>query len=45
MSAALSAWGVTVLVVELDDAVRDGIRAAQARQVMVNPTATPPPDA
>jgi len=45
MSEALATWNVTVLVVELEDAVRDGIRAAQARQVMVNPTASPPPDA
>lgn len=41
MAEALAAWGVTVLVVELDGSVRDGIRAAQARHTMVNPS--PPP--
>src|SRR4051812_30215059 len=42
MAEALATWGVTALVVELDDSIRDGIRAAQARQVMVNPSAPPP---
>jgi hypothetical protein len=45
MSDALATWGITVLVVELDNAVRDGIRAAQVRQEMVNPAAAPPADA
>jgi hypothetical protein len=30
--------GITVLVAEMDDDVRAGLSAAQARQVMVNPT-------
>lgn len=42
MSEALATWGIKVLV-ELDEDVRDGIRAAQVRQQMVNPAA--PPDA
>lgn len=45
MSEALSTWGITVLVVELDDEVRDGIRTAQVRQQMVNPGAAAPADA
>ena len=45
MAEALAAWGVQVLVVELDGDVREGIRAAQAQQVMVNPAAAPPPEA
>lgn len=45
MAEALSAWKVQVLVVELDDDVREGIRAAQVRQRMVNPSAEPPPGA
>jgi hypothetical protein len=43
MSVALVAWGVKVVVVELDDSVRDDIQAAQVRQVMVNPTTVLPP--
>ncbi len=39
LSEALATWGVTVLVVELDQAVRQGIRAAQVRQEMINPAA------
>jgi hypothetical protein len=42
MSEALASWGITVLVVEIDQAVRDGIREAQVRQQMVNPAAPPP---
>jgi hypothetical protein len=42
VSQALAIWGVEVLVVELDHAVRDNIREAQLRQVMVNPAALPP---
>lgn len=38
-SQALKTWGIEVLVVDLDSAVRDGIRQAQVRQVMVNPSA------
>ena len=45
MSEALVAWGVKVLVVELDAEVREGIRAAQVRQQMVNPSAEAPPGA
>jgi hypothetical protein len=37
LAEALRTWGVDVVVVELDDDVRDGLRAAQTRQVMVNP--------
>jgi hypothetical protein len=37
LAEALTSWGIEVLVVELDDAVRDGLRDAQVRQVMVNP--------
>ena len=40
LSEALVLWNVKVLVVDLDETVRDGIRAAQLRQVMVNPTAS-----
>jgi hypothetical protein len=36
LAEALSSWGIEVLVVELDDAVRAGLRDAQVRQVMVN---------
>ena len=38
LAAAVNAWEIEVIVAELDDAVREGIRAAQARQVMVNPS-------
>jgi hypothetical protein len=37
LSEALKTWGVHVIVVDLDEAVRDSILAAQARQIMVNP--------
>jgi hypothetical protein len=43
ISHALETWEVEVVVVELDDATRDGILAAQARQTMINPSAAPPP--
>lgn len=43
MSEALATWGM--LVIELDEVARDGIRAAQVRQQMVNPEAPAPPDA
>lgn len=36
LAEALTSWNVEVMVVDLDPAVRDGVRAAQARQVMVN---------
>jgi hypothetical protein len=36
LAEALSSWGIEVLVVGLDDAVRAGIRDAQVRQVMIN---------
>ena len=42
MAEALSAWGVEALVVTLESDVREGIRAAQTQQVMVNPSAPPP---
>jgi hypothetical protein len=45
MAQALATWGVKVLVVDLEADVRAGILAAQARQVMVNPEAAPPPEA
>jgi hypothetical protein len=45
MSEALATWGIKVLVVELDTEVRQGIRAAQVRQQMVNPSAAAPVDA
>lgn len=44
-SEALATWGIKVLVVELDEDVRDGIRAAQVRQQLVNPEALAPPNA
>ncbi len=37
LAEALRVWHVEVLVLVLDDDVRAGLRAAQARQVMVNP--------
>jgi len=37
LAEALSSWEIEVLIVDLDDAVRDGLRDAQARQVMMNP--------
>jgi hypothetical protein len=40
LSEALRSWGIDVLVVELDADVRAGLRAAQTRQVMVNPPRT-----
>lgn len=38
LATALAVWGIDVIVVELDEGVRAGLREAQARQVMVNPT-------
>lgn len=37
LAEALKTWRIDVLVVELDEQVRAGLRAAQVRQVMVNP--------
>lgn len=45
MSEVLATSGIKVLVFELEEEVRDGIRAAQVRQQMVNPAAPAPPDA
>jgi len=42
VAQALKTWGVEVLVVELDQAIRDGVRNAQVRQMMVNPAVAPP---
>lgn len=42
VSEALATWGVTVLVVDIDDPLRADIRKAQVRQIMVNPSAAPP---
>jgi hypothetical protein len=38
---AMRAWGVEVVVVEIDEAVRKGISEAQVRQKMVNPSLDP----
>ncbi len=43
LAEALRTWGVEVFVVEIDEDVRAGLRSAQVRQVMVNPTATDAP--
>jgi hypothetical protein len=45
LASALTTWGIEVIVVELDELVRAGLRDAQARQVMVNPPAHAPGDA
>lgn len=37
LAEALRIWDIEVLVVELAEGVREELRAAQARQVMVNP--------
>jgi hypothetical protein len=41
LAASLAAWDIEVIIVELDEQVRSGLRAAQARQVMANPTQDP----
>jgi len=44
LAEALQTWRIEVVVVELEPAVRDGLRSAQVRQVMVNqsaPSSTP----
>lgn len=38
LAEALRAWEVAVLIAVLEDDVRAGLRAAQVRQVMVNPS-------
>lgn len=38
LAEALATWNIEIMVVELDENVRAGLHAAQARQVMVNPT-------
>jgi hypothetical protein len=42
LAEALGLWEIEVLVVELDDAVRAGLRDAQSRQVMINPPTLSP---
>ena len=42
LSEALDTWNIRVIVVDIDQAVRDSILAAQARQIMVNPEASAP---
>jgi len=42
LAEAIRTWGLEVIVVPLDELVRDGLRAAQARQVMVNSPDQPP---
>lgn len=37
LAEAVEEFGVEVLVADLDDGVRDRLRAAQTRQIMVNP--------
>jgi hypothetical protein len=44
MAEALAAWKVKVYVVELEGSASDGIRAAQARQEMINPEAPASPE-
>lgn len=41
LAEALRTWGIEVFVVDLDGDVRNGLRAAQARQTMMNPTLDP----
>lgn len=41
VAEALTAWGIEVVVVEVDEFLRSEIRAAQTRQVMVNVTPSP----
>ncbi len=37
LAEALVTWDVEVFVAELESGVKDGLRVAQARQVMINP--------
>ena len=41
LSEALGTWGIEVFIAELDAETRAGLLAAQARQVMVNPSHLP----
>lgn len=36
LAEAVATWDVEVIVIELDEAVREGLRSAQARQTMAN---------
>jgi hypothetical protein len=38
LAAAIDAWGIKIVVADLDITAREEIRVAQARQVMVNPS-------
>lgn len=40
LAEALRTWEIDVMAVDLDEDVRAGLRAAQVRQVMVNPSST-----
>ena len=44
LSEALRVWGIEVLPAEMDDPMREALRGAQARQVMVNPSDSAPHD-
>ena len=39
LATSIASWNVEVMVADLDDVIRAGIRDAQARQVMINPNA------
>lgn len=41
LAEAVSMWGIEVVVVDLPSEVREGLSAAQLRQVMINPEAPP----
>jgi hypothetical protein len=41
LAEALRVWGIEVLVVDLSDEIRAGLRSAQVRQIMVNPSGEP----
>lgn len=41
LAESLRAWSITVKTVDLGDRVRDRLRAAQSRQIMVNPSPDP----
>lgn len=42
LAEAVVTWGIEVLVIDLPDDVREGLRGAQRRQVMVNPGSDEP---
>jgi hypothetical protein len=44
LSEALRTWEIEVVLVDLDDEVRTDLRAAQVRQIMVNPSGPPASD-